>query len=170
MPSPFWFAGCLLPVMAAAGDSLPFLIKTKRADDRVEVQVEKDRTVFSIRSPFGIGRAVVERKADRWPKNVVLRLQLKGLENFRIGHEKGSLHAAVSSGDGTVRQWKDAKEDVPLQAGDPLRMTIRLVGADGKPARSIPLKNGYFEVTLPPAFFRDAPPTCTLDWIDFYRN
>lgn len=170
MPSLFWFAGCLLLVMASAGDPLPFLIKTQRADDRVEVQVEKDRTVFSIRSPFGIGRAVVERKADRWPKNVVLRLHLKGLENFRIGHAKGSLHAAVGSGDGTVRQWKDGKEDAPLQAGDPLRMTIRLIGADGKPVGSIPLKNGYFEVALPPAFFRNAPPTFTLDWIDFYRN
>ena len=34
-----------------------FKIMTRRADDAVEVRVEKDRTVFSVKSPFGISQA-----------------------------------------------------------------------------------------------------------------
>ena len=45
----------------------------------MEVKVEKDRTVFSVHSPFGISQAVIERTDDKWPEAVVLRLHLKGL-------------------------------------------------------------------------------------------
>jgi len=60
-----------------------FKITTKRADDSVEVRVEKDRAVFAVKSPFGISQAVIERQEDTWPKAVVLRLHLKGLSSFR---------------------------------------------------------------------------------------
>ena len=36
-----------------------FKITTKRDTDKVEVKFEKDQTVFSIHSPFGIGQAVI---------------------------------------------------------------------------------------------------------------
>ena len=40
---------------------------------------------------------------------------------------------------------------------------------DGKPAREFPLKDNYFEVTVPRAFFEGNPKTITVGWIDFYR-
>ena len=49
-------------------------------------------------------------------------------------------------------------------------MSIRMVGGDGKPATAIPLKDGYFEMPLPTAFFEGNPKAITLSWIDFYRN
>jgi hypothetical protein len=48
-------------------------------------------------------------------------------------------------------------------------MEIRMVGKDGKPAEAIPLVNGYIEMRLPKAFFRDNPKSITVNWIDFYR-
>jgi len=53
--------------LAVTGDGeqpKKFKVTTKRADDAVEVQAEKDRTVFSVKSPFGISQAVIERKLD----------------------------------------------------------------------------------------------------------
>jgi hypothetical protein len=45
-----------------------------------------------------------------------------------------------------------------------------MVGSDGKPAKTIQLKDGYFELQLPNAFFGGNPKSITLNWIDFYRN
>jgi hypothetical protein len=148
-----------------------FKITTKRADDTVEVKAEKDKTLFSVKSPFGISQAVIERQAATWPKAVVLRLHLKGLSSFRASNGKVTLDAAASieGGKTKVRLWKDRKEDAPLDEKSPLWTDIRIVGGDGKPAKELPLKDGYFEVALPRAFFEGNPKSITLNWIDFYR-
>jgi hypothetical protein len=149
-----------------------FKITTKRKDDTMEVQAEKDKALFIIKSPFGISQAVIEREGEKWPKAVVLRLHLKGLESFRASNGKSTVDAAVSSQDGRpkVRLWKDGKEDAPLDEKSPLWTDIRIIGGDGKPTKELPLKDGYFEVTAPKAFFEANPKSITVNWIDFYRN
>ena len=148
----------------------PFKITTKRDTDTMEVKVEKDQTVFSIHSPFGISQTVIERTQEKWPEGVVLRLHLKGLENFRASNGKEKLEASVSSQDGKVRLWKDGKEDAPLDAKSPYWMEVRILDGDGKLAKEIPLKDGYFEMPLPKPFFEHNPKSITVNWIDFYRN
>lgn len=159
-------------MFVAAGDrKLPqFKITTKRDTDKLEVRSEKEKTVFSVHSPFGISNAVIEREGENWPDAVVLRLHLKGLENFRVTNAKVKLEASVSSQNGKVRLWKDGKEDAMLDAKSPYWMDVRMIGGDGKPAQAIPLKDGYFEMPLPKAFFEGNPKSITLNWIDFYRN
>ena len=165
-------------VTALAGDGdakdqpARFKVTTKRKDDRVEVKAEKGKAVFAVKSPFGISQAVIERREDTWPKAVVLRLHQKGLSSFRASNGKVRVDAAVSIDEGkaNVRLWKDGKEDAPLDEKSPLWTDIRSVGGDGKPARELPLKDGYFEMTLPRALFEGNPKAITLNWIDFYRN
>jgi hypothetical protein len=159
--------------ISASDDSRPnFKITTKRDSDKVEVRVEKGQTVFLVHSPFGISQATIERKEAKWPKDVILRLYLKGLESFRASNGTITLHAAVSSHNDRqrVRLWQDAKENAPLDSSHPLWTEIRMVDADGKPAQDIPLKEGYFDIPLPRALFVDNSPSITLQWIDFYRN
>jgi hypothetical protein len=153
-------------------DAAKFKITTKRADDAVEVQSDKDRTVFDVKSPFGISQAVIERVGGEWPKAVVLQLHLTGLSSFRAENGTVRLDAAASIEDGKtkVRMWKDGKEDAPLDEKDALWTDICIRGDDGKPAKELPLKDGYFELALPKAFFEGNPQSITLNWIDFYRN
>ena len=101
---------------------------------------------------------------------MVLRLHLKGLENFRVTNDKVQLEASVSSQDGKVRLWKDGKEDSLLDTKSPYWMDVRMVGSDGKPSKVIPLKDGFFEMPLPQALFKNNPKSITVNWIDFYRN
>ena len=155
---------------ATADDTPPFKITTKRDNDRVEVKTEKDKVVFLVYSPFGISNAVIERTGEKWPDAVVLQLHLKGLENFKVTNGTVKLDASVSSQDGKVRLWKDSKEDMPLDAKSPYWMDIRMIGGDGKPAKSIPVKDGYFEMALPKALIEGNSKTITVNWIDFYRN
>lgn len=60
-----------------------FKIITKWTTDKVEVQIENDKTVFAIRSTFGISNAVIKRTDEKWPECMVLRMHLKGLESFQ---------------------------------------------------------------------------------------
>lgn len=152
------------------GDPPRFKIKTKKQDDTVEVRTDKEKAIFIVKCPSGISQAVIERQDDAWPKIVVLRLHLKGLEGFRVTNSKVRLDAAVSSQTGKVRLWKDGNEDAPLDDKSPFWTDIRIIGGDGKPARELPLKDGYFEVTLPRAFFEGNPQAITVAWIDFYRG
>ena len=157
---------------AFADNSTRFSITTKRSDDNVEFKVDDDKTVFTIRSPFGISSAEIERIDYKWPDIVMVRLYLKSLENLRITNGKVTLEASVSSHDtkSPVRLWMDKNEDAPLDAKSPFWMAIRMFGGDAAPANVIPLENGYFEMKLSKAFFDDNPKSITISWIDFYRG
>lgn len=146
-----------------------FTITTKRDDDKIEVNVENDKVVFSVRSPFGISQATIERRNIDWPDTVIFRLHLNGLEHFKVTNGELILEAAVSSQNGNVREWKDGKEDSPLVANSPNWMEIRIVGSDGKSTTTIPLKDEYFELQLPKTLFEGNPKSITVNWIDFYR-
>ena len=158
-------------VVTADNEARPFKITTKRDNDKVEVKVDKDQTLFSIHSPIGISQVVIERVTEKWPDVIVLRLHLKGLESFRVSNGKVTVDASVSSHDDKerVRLWKDGSEDSPLDIKSPFWMEIGMIGDDGKPLKTIPLKNGYFQIQLPKGLFEDNPKSITINWIDFYR-
>jgi hypothetical protein len=145
---------------------------SKRADDRIELTSESDRTVVSIRSPSGISHLSIRRSLDIWPQPIVLRLHLQGLENLRITHGQLTLEAAVSSHDNQlpIRLWIDKHEESPLDATSPYWMAIKRIGKDGKPSKEIPLNDGYFEMQLPAALFENHPKSIDAHWIDFYRG
>lgn len=162
-----------LDIPCAASDAPParFTITTRKADDTVAVGGDTDRTVLDIKSPSGIGRAVVERTGDAWPTAVVVRLHLKGLENLKVSAGTVAVGAEVGARGDRVedRQWQLDRDETPLAAADPRRLTIRVRGKDGKTAAGIPLDGGHVEVTLPAAYFRDNPKSLTVEWVDFYR-
>jgi len=141
-----------------------FKITTKRDNDKIGVQIENGKVLVSIQSPFGISQATIERLDEEWLDTIVLKLHLKGLENFKVTNGTITLEAAVSSHD--IRIWKDGKEDSPLDSKSPYWMEIRMVGK----AETIPLNDGYFEMELPTVFFEGNPKSFTVNWIDFYRN
>ncbi len=162
----FFNAGC-----ASAVDDSQFKITTRRASDKVEINFERDKTVISVYSPAGISQAVIEPHDKNWPDTLTLRLHLKGLEKFKVMLGTTTLEAAVSShGDShPSRLWLRGQEDSPLDAESEYWMAIRMFGNDGKPANTIPLIDGYFEMKLPAALFAGETRSMTIDWIDFYR-
>jgi hypothetical protein len=153
---------------AAALQPAKFKITTRKTDDVVEAQADKDKVVFVVKSPFGISQASIERQDNDWPKTVTLKLHLKGLDKFRASNGTVVLDAAVSIQDGKPR-IQLTKDKMALDDKSPLWIDIRVLSDDGKAARELPLKNGYFELTLPKAFFEGNPKSITVEWIDFYR-
>lgn len=170
--APGLFVLTLTVTTAVADDTPPFKVTTKRDDDRVVVKAEKGKATVSVRSPFGISHTVIERTSESWPDALVLQLHLMGLENFKVTNGKVRLEGSASLRDGKplVRVWKDGKENALLDAKSPYWMEVRIVGSDGKQAKELPLKGGYFEMPLPKAMFEGNPKSITVNWIDFYRG
>ncbi len=148
-----------------------FRITTKRTNDKVEVQIDKNLAVLSIRSPQGIGQAKIERSASRWPQKVTLQMHLKGLESFKIRNGKVKLEVAVSSHGipPQVSQWQNEKSDSLLDRENPYWIDLRILGKDGKSRQTIPTDDGYFELRLPAELFKENPDSIEVSWIDFYR-
>jgi len=153
-------------------DAPDFKITTRKQDDQVKVATEGDKTVFTVTSRSGIGGAVIGRAGDRWPKTIVVRLRLRGLESLTISHGTAKLSASVLSHSGNKRLlhlWKGGKEGPQLEKDSQHWADIRTFDSMGKPIQGLPAKGGYFEMTLPNALLEGNPKSITLGWIDFYR-
>jgi hypothetical protein len=93
-----------VPEVASASDpSSKFTITSRKKDDSIRVRIDAEKTAFIVKSPSGISQVVIERHDESWPKAVVLRLHLKGLESFRASNGKNTLDAAISSQDNKQR-------------------------------------------------------------------
>jgi hypothetical protein len=147
-----------------------FEVTTKRSDDRVEIKQVESQTIFIVHSPFGISNASITRSADKWPTNLTVHLRLRGLESFKLQTEDQTINLSVSSSSFEVRQWLNENEDRPLDSKSAYWLEIRPLDHDGKPTKSIPLKEGYFEIKLPKKILESNPRSLKLEWIDFYRN
>lgn len=95
---------------------------------------------------------------------------MQGLESFTISTDNLKLEASVSSHDGTIRLWKNDEEDSLLTPKSPYWMEIKILGNDGESTKTIPLKDGVFEIQLPKNLFVGNPKSFKVEWSDFYRN
>jgi hypothetical protein len=133
--------------------------KVGRESSGVRFLTEDDMTIIDIASEFGIDKATISRKTEKWPKSMLVRLHLSGLESFKADGMEATVEWSVSStGNHPSRvTLRRGKEETALDTKSPYHTPVRIVGGNGK----IPLKDGYFEGN---------PQEVTLRWIDFYRN
>ena len=97
--------------LQAAGDAgvggnrkLGFHATVGRTDSRIRFVSEGDKTIIDITSEFGIDKATISRKSDDWPKSILVRLHLGGLESFKAGSGNVAVEWSVSStGDHATR-------------------------------------------------------------------
>ncbi len=150
---------------ATPQSSISFDITTRKPADKVEPETKNDTTTLTITSHSGIGNATLSPRKGQWPKNVVVRLQLKGLEALTLSNGKITLVVSVPShGEQKHRVFlKAGNQETPIGKDDPKWMEVKLVGG-----KKVPLKDGYFEVALPAVLFKDSK-ALTISWIDFYR-
>jgi hypothetical protein len=146
----------------------PFGSEVGREGSKVRFLTEGGATIIDIASKFGIDKATIRRESPKWPTSILVRLHLGGLELFNVGNGEISVDWSVSStGDNSSRVFlRNGGEETPLDTKSPYHTPVRIVGGNGM----IPLKDGYFEVTLPIKLFVRNPEEITLEWIDFYRN
>ncbi len=173
-------AGC-----AGSDESMSTIEVTldKPIDDRATVTTDDGRAVIDVTSASGIGGLTAT--ADEWPDEVVVRLQLRGLEGLEIRYGNMIIATGVSStsGPGPGLTLSVVGEDGTVQSASPSAdiyyPDIRAVTPEGstpvgplaageRPVFPLP-EGSVLEITLPPHFHQDNYPSFSLQWVDFYR-
>ncbi len=132
-------------------------VELKKAEDSVAVTATRQATVVAIQSKSGIGAATLRRTDGAWPAQLKVRLDLKGLESFRM--DNGVMHCGTShKSPERVPYWKAGKPDTG--AAEP----------DGTLSVVISRTENAFEIVVPREFLADNPQTIRIAWIDFFRN
>lgn len=154
---------------ASAQDSKPeFRVTPKNADDSIAILEENSLTVIDIHSNTGIGSALLELVSGSMPETLHIRLHLTGLEEFQLISAQDAVSASVSSGEVfniTNERVLFLDTQVPIGSFHPLWLDIQIVSE----SKDIPLEDGYFEITVPREFIRNAQTSLEIKWIDFYR-
>ncbi len=146
----------------------------RRPDAQIEVTQTLTETLLDVVSPSGIGAADVSLTPGAKPPRLIIRLHLRGLEQFRLIYGDTIITAAVASvGQPIVRQQRSlvsapATEE-SLTAASRLWMPLRLV-TDAASGAKIPLENGFFEVAAPPDLLAGDYRALRFEWIDFFRE
>ncbi len=144
---------------------------TEKSEDRVTVAREDNTAIYTVRSPGGIGKATIYRQLG-WPDQVLVRLRLGGLESLTASSGNTTLKASVQSQGERATSLSvvaDGREE-PVEKGSDYWTEIQAFDRSGQPVGELPKRGGYFELTLPRAFFEGDPQSIKLSWIDFYRD
>lgn len=138
-----------------------------KPDSYVKVNAEEGRTFVEIASQTGIDRTTLTAQGAAWPKPIIVRLHLKGLESFQVSNGQVTWEVAVSSTEAHESRvsLREGDAEEALDETSPYWATARIVGGTER----VPLEGGYFEVELPAKLFENNPDQITLRWIDFYR-
>lgn len=157
-----------LPAGAQSGDPV-FAITTKNKDDQVDIQYENGTALINVTSPTGIGSATLELESGTMPEEIIVRLHLRGLEEFRLTSAQTGIAASVSNSDPSEVHQRiiAASSDTPLLPSQPLWMKIEIVSEQS--VKTLPMEEGYFEITVPKEFIRKAGKSFEIEWIDFHR-
>ena len=158
------------PANAQAGGEPVFNVTTKSQEDQIDIGHENSITTVDIHSPTGIGSAIFELESGTMPEQLILRLHLAGLEQFKLVSDQAILSAHGSSNEVfnvTGQSVIAAGNEYAITPIDPLWAKVEVVSSQAD--RKIPLKEGYFEVTIPKEFIRRAGNSFEIQWIDFFR-
>lgn len=163
----------LMPAQSEAEDASVDLeakllhAQPNRSQARLRSFATDGASIVEVKGGTGIGWAEVRRVGSEWPNQVVLRLHLQGLETLQIQYfqNKAKWSAISTAGGRTLMSVSQAGSWARIERSDPRFTALRLVGDNP----TVPLRNGYFELSVPAFVFARNPSALTLHWVDFYR-
>lgn len=145
-----------------------------KGETEVRLETRDERLWIDLVNPPTIGRMWITPGVAGWPKEVVVRLRLAGLEHFACEAAGQTWEASVlSHGEYARSQWRvKSGTRESLEQRDPQWIGIVARASDGAELEGLPKPSAeeYFEITLPAALLAGGPRPIQLRWIDFYRR
>ena len=146
--------------LAAAEQAKPagqhITVELKKAGDRAEAGKTKEGALVAIHSESGIGGAKLIRPAGGWPRSVIIRIDVKGMESVRL--EGGGLWSESFLG-GELRRpyWKTG------QIGN------TEATAAGRLDFAVTRFKGGVQIEVPKELLNTNAAVISLQWVDFFR-
>jgi hypothetical protein len=160
-------------VLAADGGSAA--VAVEGPGNRLTLTMAGEIAQFDVYSERGIGRARIQWLAATYPREIILRLHLRGLEGFSLSYGDTTVQLGLpTSGDGVPLQSRVAAQagvitEQSLSPDSPDWLETAVVGRSTAAGRALPLADGYIEVALPAHFFAQRATHFSIQWVDFYR-
>ena len=117
--------------------------------------IERSKTIFDVKSGFGIGGGKIKLATGEWPEKVLVRLHLTGLEGFSVSNGKQSLNR--SNLDIRILDLK----------GNPVKGPYLLKSLGPNKSERI---EGFYEATIPKSLLTEDAKEIQISWVDFYRR
>ena len=159
---------------APQSDESRLKVKAEGEGNQLTVKTEGEAVVVDVHSRSGIGLATIELPAGTALQQIVLRLRLKGLEEFRLSYGRTVITARASNqanGGASPRIIQIVSTrgggERAITPDSPFWLGVRIVSDMAAPR--IPLDDGHFDITLPKDFLREGGRAFSIRWIDFYR-
>ena len=143
---------------------------TGSEEEAIHITQTGDEALVDIQKAQGIGTATFSVAAKPKTRRVLVRLHLHGLEELRLTGAEGEWVVSVlsHSGNPILQTFNPSGAlGVKLTPQDALWLTLRIAPTPGQ-APTIPLQDGWFELTLPDALVVPGS-DFSLRWIDFHR-
>jgi hypothetical protein len=121
----------------------------------IEAVVQDPAVVFEVKSASGIGSGKIKLVEGNWPKKVLVRLHLRGLEGFSVSNGKKTIPRS----DLNIRML-DPK-------GNPVEGKYLLKSLGQNKSKRI---EGYYEATIPQSLLTEDTKEIEIHWVDFYRG
>jgi hypothetical protein len=147
-----------------------FALAADSDGNELMVSAQGETTLIDVRSQSGIGSGTVELVSGAPPQNIVVRLYLKGLEQFRLSYDGTVVTASVTGNDiDSLIESATLSEggERPITPDSPLWLDIRTGSSQATP--QIPLDQKHFEIRLPKDLLHDGRRSFSIRWIDFFR-
>ncbi|WP_254506836.1 hypothetical protein [Anatilimnocola floriformis] len=137
--------------------------KEFREGTTVAITGDDKHAIVEIRCERGIDTCYLVRSGEAWPKEITLKLHLRGLESLKVSHGNSAIEWSVaSSADHTARSsYHSGKRVGELKAGDPLFSEAKFIKGEKE--------TSYFQVPIAAKHLAENPARIKLQWIDFYR-
>ena len=117
--------------------------------------IGRSKTIFDVKSGFGIGGGKIRLATGEWPEKVLVRLHLTGLEGFSVSNGKQSL----------------TRSDLDIRIldlkGNPVKGPYLLKSLGPNKSKRI---EGYYEATIPKSLLTEDTKEIRISWVDFYRR
>lgn len=165
----FATAGAPVACQEHAVQQPSYSISVHGAGNQVTSTSSGSDVLFEVRSETGLGSAYAEQTSGDPPEKIVIRLHLRGLEEFNFQYEQTTVIVSVSShGDQAVseRMLIARSEETPVAPDSPYWMPVQLVKGAPSGSQNLP---AYFEVQAPQDYVRGQHRAFSMRWIDFYR-
>lgn len=174
LPSVLLFYAMLYAPAPASEDSDMTAWSVSVDNDRdVSIDVgSRDETVlFSIRDVSGIGSAILSPGHGKWPVSIVFHVYTQGLESFSVDNGKLTSYTSVTTHHypRILCEVKNTGNHGMLSASDSRPYCMPTVIQAGEEGNSIPLRDGYFEMSLPYSMIEGDPSELVVRWVDFFR-
>ncbi|MFN2171107.1 MAG: hypothetical protein ACK2UF_06740 [Candidatus Promineifilaceae bacterium] len=164
-----FLTACAAMINSTPAGKPEYEVTSVRPSSQVTASNEGNQAVIEVYSDSGIGDASVRLVSGAWPKSIVMRFHLQGLENMKFSYGETIVNLSVNTENMVLESIiaPDGTEE-EIDEESVYWMPVTFLDEAGTAVDRL-AAGGVLEVNAPASFLAGNYAQFTINWIDFYR-